>query len=79
MADKIYTDMKCVNPRDVRSIYKELHHRHRARNEKANSRLKNFTVLSHTFRHDIKIHVICSHAVAQLFSQMIKTAEPLFK
>ncbi len=51
----------------------------RARHETINSRLKNFNVLSHEFRHSLPFHVECFHAVANIVHLNMVNGEPLFE
>lgn len=54
------------------------HKRIMARHETVNKRIKQFKVLSETFRHDIGLHKLCFHAVVNLTQLVIKHEAPLF-
>ena len=77
IADGGYPHRRCVSSNELEGSKKVVHSRRRARHETVNSRLKNFFVLTHTFRHDRNLHVYCFHAVAQVTSVMLKY-DPLF-
>lgn len=49
----------------------------RARHEKVNRRMKQFRILSTTFRHEKYLHVYCFHAIANL-TQLMLRHEPMF-
>ncbi len=50
----------------------------RARHETLNGRMKNFHVLSETFRHDLSKHECCFNAVAVITQLAIENGEPLY-
>jgi hypothetical protein len=50
----------------------------RSRHETLNGRLKNWGILSQTFRHDISLHGSVFHACAVITQLMINNGEPLF-
>lgn len=50
----------------------------RARHEAANKRPKQFKVLSHRFRHDLRLHSSCFFAVANITQVLIRLGEPIF-
>ncbi len=77
VADKGYTDEKCVTPRQLSSARRSFYALLRARHETVNERLKHFTVLRERFRHDRAKHSICFHAVANVVQVMMRT-DPLF-
>lgn len=49
-----------------------------SRHETINKRIKQFKVLSETFRHDLALHKLCFHAIINLTQLTIKYEEPLF-
>ncbi len=49
-----------------------------ARHETINRRLKIFGVLSNRFRHDLRLHPKCFHAVANLVQISIENGESLY-
>ena len=49
-----------------------------ARHETVNRRLKQFGVLGKRFRHQVRLHPICFHAVLNLTAIMIDNGEPLY-
>ena len=51
----------------------------RARHETVNTRLKFFAVLKQKFRHDLHLHPMCFHAVANLVQLDIAHESPLFQ
>ncbi|OQR90516.1 hypothetical protein THRCLA_09312 [Thraustotheca clavata] len=78
LADKGYRDKNYfVFPSDERHDarrQKEI----MARHETCNRRLKQFKILSSTFRHDLHLHPICFHAVANCTQLMIELGHELF-
>ena len=79
-ADDGYGDERCVTTQEVSTSSSESSFlsRLRARHETVNRRLKQFLVISHRYRHDLALHCVCFHAVAQLTQLMIANGEPLF-
>lgn len=77
IADNGYTDAKTLCREDAIE-FEQYHSDIRARHETVNMRLKRFRVLSTKFRHDIQLHGVCAHAVAQLAQLNISVQEPLF-
>lgn len=57
---------------------KTVHRRIMARHETVNKRLRHFKVLKQTFRHDIKKHPMCFHAVVNVTHLILQNGEPLF-
>ena len=51
----------------------------RSRHETANKRIKQFSVISGVFRHDVDLHGLCFHAVANITQLAIRRNEPLFQ
>jgi hypothetical protein len=51
----------------------------RRRHETMNNRLKQFKILDGCFRHDIKHHGMCFHAVVVLTQLSIENGHPLFE
>ena len=78
VADNGYRDEKCILPNDESFPNRRFHSVIRARHETANSRLKQFAVLTHTFRHNLKLHAQCFHAVANLTQLCLESQGPLF-
>ena len=70
---KFFTDSEDCNVSEVDF------RRIRARHEAVNRRLKQFFVLSHAFRHDLRRHSACFHAALNLIQLMIDNGAPLFK
>ena len=76
VADRGHSDERCVIPRaendwsDLSALL--------ARHETMNRRLKQFTVLSNSFRHDRSLHSRCFPAICNLTQLMIENGEPLF-
>lgn len=79
IGDKGYRDEKCEKPPAIDDPNKRTYAIIRARHETVNSRFKNFRVLSDTFRHDISLHGVCFHAVANISHIMTKLGNPLFE
>lgn len=78
IADKGYTDNRCVSSTNIVGKDRGLHMRIRARHEVVNERIKNFNVLRHTFRHNVNLHVHCFHAVCEITAIMLDTTDKLF-
>lgn len=73
LADKGYKDQNFfINPTC------KLHKVFLARHETLNGRLKNFKVLSDTFRHALPKHPKCVHAIVNLTQLAIESGEQLF-
>ena len=51
----------------------------RARHETVNERMKNFSILSNVFRHDLRKHSAVFRAVAVITQLSIEDGEPLFQ
>ena len=76
IADRGYKHAKCVySLAGFESLSSSL----RARHEVVNRRLKHFSVLRTVFRHDLSVHSMCFHAVANITQLMIKHEDPMFK
>lgn len=76
VADSGYKDKKYFLLPTDRNL--ERHKVFMSRHETVNKRLKQFRVLSETFRHDLTKHKFCFHAVVNLTQLSIKYEEPLF-
>ena len=64
IADSGYSGLKCLKNYPGKPI---LHSRRiRARNETVNRRFKHFNVLGKRFRHNVRLHSFCFHAVCNL-------------
>jgi hypothetical protein len=50
-----------------------------ARHETINRRLKQFSILTVPFRHELNKHPTCFHAVANITQMMIMNGEPLYE
>lgn len=79
VADKGYTDEKCIltglEIHDDNEISKII----RSRHETANRRLKQFFILSHRYRHSLDFHKFYFLAVAIVTQISFENGEPLFK
>jgi hypothetical protein len=79
VADKGYRDNRYfINPLDDPDssiLQKSI----MARHETINRRIKQFHVLTDTFRHDIDKHQICFYAVCNLTQLMLLNGEPLYE
>lgn len=76
MADKGYNDSNFfILPNEVNS---RMHKRIMSRHETLNKRIRQFNILSHTYRHDIKKHPMIFHAVVNITQIKIENGEPLF-
>lgn len=79
VGDRGYTDVKVCRKghysgriaQDIEDIL--------ARHETVNKRLKHFNVLKVPFRHSLKFHASCFHAVAVLTQLSIENGSPLFQ
>jgi len=78
VADSGYRDSACIQEDDVVGEEKRLHSIARARHETVNRRLKQFYVLGHRFRHQVGLHSVCFHAVANLVQLMFENGEPMY-
>lgn len=77
MTDEGYKDAKYFSlPSDVNN---KRHKFIMSRHETINKRIKQFNVLSQTFRLNLSLHKICFHAVVNLTRLVIKYEEPLFR
>ena len=79
IADRGYRDSKCVYFPNNLDYPDSLYSTVRARHEIMNKRLKQFKVITETFRHDLSLHGTCFHAVANLTELMIRNGSPLFE
>ena len=78
IADLGYRDDKVIIPMPTTNMTdSSLHKRIRARHETVNSRLKNFAVLRHIFRHDLELHSDCFYAALNI-TQLTLSELPLF-
>ena len=77
VADKGYKDKKFFIMPDQQN--KKVHERIMSRHETVNKRLRQFSVLRQVFRHDIKKHPICFHAVVNITQIILENGSPLFK
>jgi hypothetical protein len=57
----------------------KMRQRVRARHETVNKRIKQFTIVRDTFRHDLSLHGHCFYACAVLTQLMIQSGHPLFQ
>lgn len=55
VTDGAYQHVKCITPDNVGVSQKSLHPRILARHKSCNAQLKYFNVVSHTFRHNVKL------------------------
>ena len=78
IGDKGYSDEKCITDSNHCHVSRKNFVRIKARHETVNRRLKQFFVLSHAFRHDLRRHSSCFHAVLNLTQLMIDSGAPLF-
>ena len=77
VADRGYKHEKCVY--SIPGIDPTVSSCIRARHEIVNRRMKHFQVLSTVFRHNLKLHALCFHAVANITALMIEHSDPLFE
>ena len=78
VVDDGYRNEQCfLNPDGVLSATRR--QRIRARHESVNNRLKQFSALGSTFRHNISLHSICFHAAANLTQLTLRNGNPLFE
>lgn len=75
VADRGYRHERCVYSSQHSSVFSTI----RARHEIVNRRLKQFSVLRTTFRHDLSLHSECFHAVANVTKLIIDATGPMFK
>jgi hypothetical protein len=74
LADKGYRDRRYfINPTCLQ------HKQYLARHEIMNHRLKQFKILSERYRHPLRKHPICVHAVGNITQLIVKNEEPLFE
>lgn len=79
IGDGGYGDIRCVQKNGLHGIQKRYHCMIRARHETVNKRLKEFNILRNTFRHCLKKHGVCFHAVANITQIVLERESPLFK
>ena len=77
ITDNGYPDETCLQSRDCIDANKKKHRRIRAKHEVINGRIKNFQVVSTTFRHDHNLHAYCFHAVVHII-KLCLDENPLF-
>jgi len=77
IADSGYGDLRCMQPPLRNHPKYETYARIRARHEVVNKRLKQFAVLTRTFRHRRSFHGVCFRAVANI-TVLILQEEPMF-
>lgn len=73
IADRGYRHDRCV----YNSIHTNVFSKIRARHEIVNRRLKQFSALRVTFRHDLSLHSACFHAIANI-TKVILDSDPMF-
>ena len=79
IADSGYRgDHRIVTPNGINDSISRIRSILRARHETVNSRLKSFNVLSHRYRHNLRKHPLCFHAIANLIQVQIMVESPLF-
>lgn len=75
-ADKGYRDSRYFITSNEENA---AHHKHiMSPHETINKRIKQFKIMSETFRHDLNKHILCFHAVFNLTQLTIKYEGPLF-
>lgn len=79
VADGGYKDGACLLGEDVEGEQHKLLADVRARQETVNRRFKQFFVLGHRFRHELSLHSVCFHSVANITQLMIELGDPLFE
>lgn len=79
VADDGYKDASCLLRNDVEGQQRKVLADVRARQETANRRFKQFFILGHRFRHDVSLHSVCFHAVANITQLTIELGDPLFE
>ena len=78
IADRGYSDEKCITPNNEISAISEITATLRARHETVNRRIKQFRAIAEKFRHDICLHGMVFFAVANITELLLETANPLF-
>ena len=81
-ADKGYNDRKYfINPKQyqIGSVERNKIVCILARHETVNSRIKQFKILTESFRHNLSLHPICFHAIANIVQIQINSGETLFQ
>lgn len=79
LADKGYTDEQYfINPIHHNNLAVARQKEIMARHETVNRRLKQFGVLGTRFRHQLRRHPMCFHAVVNLTELMIENGESLY-
>lgn len=80
VSDKGYSHKKClIAPLIKNTIQSSIFKRIRARHEILNRRLKQFYVLSSTFRHSPEKHSACFFAVTNIVQESINLGQRLFE
>ena len=79
VADNGYTDERCLRACDIPNDYKKIHGKIRARHEIVNRRLKQFSILTTTFRNSLELHGCAFHAVANLIHVSMELEENVFE
>lgn len=77
LADKGYKDSNFFILPNQQN--KTIHSRIMARHETVNKRLRQFAILKKSFRHDLKKHPICFHAVVNITQLVLQNGSPLFR
>ena len=72
-------DERIITPDGLNNSVSRIRSVCRARHENINARLKNFNVLSDTYRHNLKKHPMCFHAVANIVQAELLIEDTLFK
>lgn len=78
IADGGYKHLRCRHPVGLEDLERKQYGIVRARHETVNRRFKQFFVLEHRFRHNVSLHSICFHAVANVTQLIIENGHPLF-
>lgn len=79
IADGGYNHNRCKHPAELNETEGKQCGILRARHETVNRRLKQFFVLGHRFKHNVTLHSVCFHAVANVTQLLIESGHPLFK
>lgn len=76
LEDGGYRGRAISNPSNV---YSSLSSRIRARHETINQKIKEFKAVSMVFPHNLELHGMCFHAIAQAVQMSLKCGAKLFK
>ena len=66
IADNGYIDSRCIQPPGCHHFQHSIYSRIRSRREVVKKRLKQFSLLTQKFRHDVSYHGTCFHTIANI-------------